>query len=496
MSTLRPGASVRQVTNGAVLARAGRTIVVTGSPALEAVALILSASPASLSGAPEPVRVLLRREGLSTAREVVPADRPVAARADGDSWASVSGARWRMSGPGALVAAARHALRCWLRDAEVSFEEVDGDVALEISVVGVGTGVTVTVAPDGDGFAVLHTTAVPLWRAWRERVPVAVSAEAASATAPVTASVGERGARPSAPLDVILAVGSAFAMLQEQLAGVHDAARWMRLSHGTSRRRSLPPLAPSVRRVEATAIADPRPAADENGEAIDALTAGADDEFGWWTPPHPGELTQLPLALAESCLRLGPGHDQSLGRNTVESMSVIGAAETHDGAWVETALGVARVVAGGAAGLGTIAACADLVRVVGARSAGSGSQQAAMAAPEAARAQMAGLGRTLDSVHRSHDDPNSVLASHAGLVAGVENGDDRAAGLLMQAVADDCGVTVEPMSLGAEWDAAGVVVLRIAKRTGGDGPSAGRAHQPPYPRRHPQPNSTERSARR
>lgn len=441
MTAFLPGASVRPVANGAVLARAGRMVVIDGSRSLEAAARILSVSPASLADAPEPLRALLGRQGMTTERDVADADRPIAARADDESWVSVTGARWHVRGPSALVHAAREALRFGYPGAEISVDETTGDDALELSVV--DGGATVTVARDRDGWAVLDTVAVQAWRAWRARVPG--SAE----------NTTEGNSTRSARLDLSIAVGSAFAVLHEQLARVGDAARWTRVANGTSRLRKLPPSAPSIVPVEVAAILDPRPAADENGDLIDTLTAGADDEFGWWTPPHPGSLTQLPLALAESQVRLLPVRDGVPDLKAAHVVSVVGASDTHDGAWVETALGVARVVSRGAAGIGTIAACADLVRLFGTRAAGTETGESASSA-----AQVAELGLALDALHRALDDPDAALAQHVALVAGVRDGDDRAAERLVRSVAQDCGVVVEAVSLGAQWDAAGVVVLR------------------------------------
>lgn len=472
MTAFLPGASIRPVTNGAVFARAGRTVVIDGSPSLEAAARILSAPPASLADAPEPLLTLLGRQGMTTERYVADADRPVAARADDGSWVSVTGARWHVSGPTALVDAAREALRFGYPDAEVSVDETTGDGALELSVV--DGSATVTVARDGDGWAVLDTAAVPVWRVWRACVPV--SAE----------NTTEGDSTRFARLDLSIAVGSAFAVLHEQLARVSDAARWTRVANGTSRLRTLPPFAPSIVPVEVTAILDPRPAVEESGELIDTLTAGADDEFGWWTTPHPGSLTQLPLALAESQVRLLLMRGGVPDLTTVDVVRVIGASETHDGAWVETALGVARVVAGGAAGIGTIAACADLVRVFGTGTAGNKRGESLSSA-----AQIAELGLALDSVHRALDDPDVALAQHVALVAGVCDGDDRAAERLARAVAQDCGVVVEAVSLGAEWDAAGVVVFRPVDRTGDDRSIDGGTHGLVHPPEQQQTGTTE-----
>jgi len=457
MTAFLPGASVRPVANGAVLARAGRTVVIDGSASLEAAARILSESPASLVDAPEPLRALLGRQGMTTERDVADADRPVAGRADDGSWVSVTGARWHVSGPTALVDAAREALRFGYPDAEISVDETTDDGALELSVV--DGAATITVVRDFDGWAVLDTAAVPTWRAWRARVPV--SAE----------NTTEGDSTRSDRLDLSIAVGSAFAALHEQLARVGDAARWIRVANGTSRLRTVPPSPLSIVPVKVTAILDPRPSADENGELIDTLTAGADDEFGWWTPPHPGSLTQLPLALAESQVRLLSMRDGEPDPASVDVVRVVGASDTHDGAWVETALGVARVVAGGAAGIGVIAACADLVRVSGKATAGNTSGESASSV-----AQVAELGLALDSVHRALDDPDAALAQHVALVAGVRDGDDRAAEQLARAVAQDCGVVVEAVSLGAEWDAAGVVVLRTVDRAGDDRSIDGGTH--------------------
>jgi hypothetical protein len=438
----RPGASVRPVPDGAVLARAGRSVAVRGRPEWEAVARVLSTAPGAVASAPAPVRLLLAREGMTTSRTVTGVDAPIAARAASDSWLSIVDARWRITGPPALSSLAEEALTCWVPGAllDTTTARTAGrtpadDGALTVAVR-VGSRLpSISVAPDGAGWAVLETAAMPLWRAWRQRMPAPEE--------PGEEHPRDRGTRSAR--DATIAVGAGFAMLQSCLAGAHDATGWMRVRGGESRGRSLPPLAPTVRTIRALEIADPRPESGDVGRSIDALADGADEEFGWWTRPHPGDLPQLPLAQAESWVRHGP------------ETRVVGIAPAHDGAWAEAALGVARVVAGGAAGFGTLAACADVFRAVAEM---TDPGRPGERPPAGNRADARGV------ADRGQLGMEIALRPFADTVGRVRAGRAGSAAVLIEAVGRACGVTVQPVSIGPEWDAAGIVTLRITAGSG------------------------------
>jgi hypothetical protein len=51
-------------------------------------------------------------------------------------------------------------------------------------------------------------------------------------------------------------------------------------------------------------------------------------------------------------------------------------------------------------------------------------------------------------------------------VGRVRAGRAGSAAVLIEAVGRACGVTVQPVSIGAEWDAAGIVTLRITAGSG------------------------------
>lgn len=357
---LRPGAQVAVHGSTVLLSRMGRTVRADSSKLAEAwVQLNKAVTGEENEFATHPavaaLRQLLLREGLGSVRPSNGPAADVASLSSSQEWVDPRQVRWELTGEPSMIADVVDALEAWQGQDDLSRLDVTRQSTSQASVVlrlalthippGSQTSVQVvglSVVRDGDALAVLDTADEDLLAAWRARVPAPTHEEPQGSEALAT-----------------LAAGVLVHAACRRLAGAATTHTWHRIEPSGVTLRILPEL-----HVELTPVDEPNlalPVDLENwGELIDKLRADMDEEFGWWTNPHPEQLLQLPQALLHSLVR------------TETTWHAVGTGTTHDEAWATTALAVAAQAvemtlppgrdAIAFAGVGPVHALGDLLR--------------------------------------------------------------------------------------------------------------------------------------